>query len=64
MIKFLLLGAGILFLILGAGYAFYNIGRIKGTADPNSAQGKKGLIAALGFALLGILLIFSGTRKK
>jgi hypothetical protein len=64
MVKFLLLGFGILLLIWGTGYAFYNIGRLKGTTDNNSVQAKKGLMAALGFALLGILLIFSGTRKK
>jgi uncharacterized membrane protein YobD (UPF0266 family) len=64
MIRFLLLGAGILFLVLGTVYTFYYVGRIKGTTDIDSSQGKKGLIAALGFVLLGVLLIFSGTRKK
>ncbi len=64
MIRFLLLGAGIALLIFGIGRLIYDFGRIRGASDPNSVHIKKGLIAALGSIILGLLLIFRNTRKE
>jgi hypothetical protein len=57
MIRFILLGIGVSLLILGAGYLIWLLGRIKGSGQFTS-ENKKGLFAAIGAILLGILLLF------
>jgi hypothetical protein len=64
MIRYILLGAGVTLVILGIGRLIYDYGRIKGSSDPNFHQIKKGVIAALGSIVLGILLILKNTNKK
>ena len=63
MIRYLLLGAGVTLLILGAVRLIYEFGRHKGTNEPYKTANKKGLLAAIGAVLLGIVLIYRNTRK-
>jgi hypothetical protein len=62
MIRFILLGTGVTLLILGAGYLVWLLGRIKGSGQITS-ENKKGLFAAFGALLIGILLIFKFKDK-
>jgi hypothetical protein len=62
MIRFILLGIGISLLIFGAGYLVWLAGRIKGSGQITT-ENKKGLFAAIGALLIGILLILKFKDK-
>jgi hypothetical protein len=62
MIKFVLLGAGITLLILGIGYILVYIFKVCNNHIITSAH-KKGLLAAIGAAIVGALLVYKNYKK-
>jgi hypothetical protein len=63
MIRFVLLGAGITLLILGVGYLLVMLNKIRNNHTITPSQ-KKSLLAALGAALLGFLLIYRNYKSR
>lgn len=62
MIKFALLGAGIVLLILGIGYILVFIYKVRNNRDITTAH-KKGLLAAIAATIIGFLLVYKNSKK-
>jgi hypothetical protein len=63
MIKFVLLGVGVVLLILGVGYILIFVFKVRNNHTITTAH-KKGLLAAIGAAIVGFLLIYKNYQSK